>query len=326
MRLSSIDIAKGIGIILVVTGHAWRGLYQSGLPITENVYTTLDRAIYSFHMPFFFMLSGLFFQQIIERSTALGLIKSRVVRLLWPMILWTWIFFGFKLLGGSFQNSPIAISEFPIIPIPPLLHMWFIWALFVMQITVGLGLIAVRQATQIWVPPLVLLAVVLALQLDMFADALPAALFTSAIQYAPFFILGMIIFPYIHKPVQLGPAAIALCVALALIALKAAGLLPLPKLIVAPVICLALFVAILGIAPHLLSMRIGAFLSYCGTASLAIYVMHTIFSASMRETLFAFGVTSVSVQLCLGVIAGLVGPIAFYELVKGHRAQRILGL
>jgi len=45
-RNSSLDIAKGIGIILVVIGH----LHEAPL--------LLVKFIYSFHMPLFFILSG----------------------------------------------------------------------------------------------------------------------------------------------------------------------------------------------------------------------------------------------------------------------------
>lgn len=44
-RNSSVDIIKGIGIILVIMGH-----------ISENLF--INRLIYSFHMPLFFILSG----------------------------------------------------------------------------------------------------------------------------------------------------------------------------------------------------------------------------------------------------------------------------
>lgn len=47
-RSTFIDIAKGIGIILVVLGH----LDTNG-QISREV-------IYSFHMPLFFLLSGIF--------------------------------------------------------------------------------------------------------------------------------------------------------------------------------------------------------------------------------------------------------------------------
>lgn len=47
-RIDDWDIAKGIGILLVVMGHL-------GIP------PMLSNAIYLFHMPLFFILSGLLF-------------------------------------------------------------------------------------------------------------------------------------------------------------------------------------------------------------------------------------------------------------------------
>ena len=49
MRSNFIDIVKGIGIFLVVLGH-------------QN--TILTQEIYSFHMPLFFFLSGIFIKII----------------------------------------------------------------------------------------------------------------------------------------------------------------------------------------------------------------------------------------------------------------------
>lgn len=47
-RIDWIDVAKGIGIILMVMGH-------TSMP------DAINRWIYSFHMPLFFLLSGLLF-------------------------------------------------------------------------------------------------------------------------------------------------------------------------------------------------------------------------------------------------------------------------
>ena len=48
-----ITIARGIGILLVVLGHA---LKQTG--VTNTVVDVLIEVIYSFHMPLFFVLTG----------------------------------------------------------------------------------------------------------------------------------------------------------------------------------------------------------------------------------------------------------------------------
>lgn len=60
MREAWVDYAKGIGIILVVFGHVNRGLYSAGIQLSGSSYLLTDSIIYSFHMPLFFFLSGLF--------------------------------------------------------------------------------------------------------------------------------------------------------------------------------------------------------------------------------------------------------------------------
>lgn len=61
-RVGYIDVAKGVGIILVILGHSMYG----------DVF--LKNVIYSFHMPFFFMLSGYFLN--FERSIKSNIKKS----------------------------------------------------------------------------------------------------------------------------------------------------------------------------------------------------------------------------------------------------------
>lgn len=73
-RYVHIDIARGLGILLVVLGHNW---------IVFNPKGELFNVIYSFHMPLFFVLAGLFFRQ----GTSLGaLICSRLDALIKPYV------------------------------------------------------------------------------------------------------------------------------------------------------------------------------------------------------------------------------------------------
>ncbi|BEL98781.1 hypothetical protein SM14VA2_11940 [Serratia marcescens] len=67
MREAWVDYAKGIGIILVVFGHVNRGLYSAGIQLSGSSYLLTDSIIYSFHMPLFFFLSGLFFTQSLDK-------------------------------------------------------------------------------------------------------------------------------------------------------------------------------------------------------------------------------------------------------------------
>lgn len=59
-RNLSLDVAKGIGIILVVMGHTMSPI-MSGNGVMEAAYQIL----YVFHMPLFFMLAGLVSKKLI---------------------------------------------------------------------------------------------------------------------------------------------------------------------------------------------------------------------------------------------------------------------
>lgn len=65
-RLDYIDIARGLVIILMLIGHA-------------NAPTPLVKAIFGFHMPFFFILSGFLYNK--EKWKNLGLIKLIISKL-----------------------------------------------------------------------------------------------------------------------------------------------------------------------------------------------------------------------------------------------------
>jgi len=76
-RLENIDVAKGLGILLVVLGH--------NRPLTEQV-PALHAAVYLFHMPLFFFLSGLTTPAILSGEKLfkriIGLVKPYVAGIL----------------------------------------------------------------------------------------------------------------------------------------------------------------------------------------------------------------------------------------------------
>lgn len=76
-RLENIDVAKGLGILLVVLGH--------NRPLTEQL-PALHAAVYLFHMPLFFFLSGLTTPAILSGEKlfkrVVGLVKPYVAGIL----------------------------------------------------------------------------------------------------------------------------------------------------------------------------------------------------------------------------------------------------
>src|SRR5260370_3014244 len=58
-RISWVDHARGIAIMLVVYRHVVIGLRRSGVAISDTMYN-VQEVFYNFRMPVFFILSGIF--------------------------------------------------------------------------------------------------------------------------------------------------------------------------------------------------------------------------------------------------------------------------
>lgn len=136
-RDATIDVAKGMGIVLVVIGHS--------IALTD---TRMQAILFSFRMPLFFFLSGLFLKPEIDRFLATrsqGLLKpyfvvaAGVAFLFWlksvlladhdlPML----ASIGASKLAGVGYAVGTTLDNIPL---------WFLPGLFVAQLT-ALGLIA----------------------------------------------------------------------------------------------------------------------------------------------------------------------------------------
>lgn len=124
-RVQYIDIAKGIGILLVVLGHNDLQAYH---PV-------LYRFIYAFHMPLFFFLSGIFFQPerpikeiFIRRFN--GLIKPLIFILLF--IYGVSVFFGKMSFAMAF--SRLLKSLYMTGPYLNWVQLWFLPVLFLINL------------------------------------------------------------------------------------------------------------------------------------------------------------------------------------------------
>lgn len=134
-RIGWVDVARGVGMLLVIAGHA--------IPKPNPPLVALGKWIYSFHIPLFFFISGMLIKETTRslpwKETLARLLRSLMVpyALFGAIAYFAWLLalrhFGVKaetpvpplypLLGlvyGSF-NSPLAILDAPI---------WFFPCLF----------------------------------------------------------------------------------------------------------------------------------------------------------------------------------------------------
>ena len=130
-RLAVFDVAKGLGILLVVFAHV-------NYTPESLIY------IYSFHMPLFFLISGIFFNN--KKYTFCQFLKSRFLRLICPYLFFytallcassavKFILMDFSLSAiGTYKNAFIqmfiAQGSSSVISAP----LWFVPCLFAVEI------------------------------------------------------------------------------------------------------------------------------------------------------------------------------------------------
>jgi len=141
--ISEINIARGIGIYLVVLGHALDHFNRNYIPLGSwmNVWSI----IYMFHMPLFFFIAG-YVYTLSSKSPASyadysSYLTNKAYRLLLPYLSYSFLLFILKCSLMAFDGK-LAIqffinNSFFILTSPhngPGPYLWFIYTLFVMFI------------------------------------------------------------------------------------------------------------------------------------------------------------------------------------------------
>lgn len=316
------DVARGLGIIMVVFSHCWRGLGDAGLISDQNLFYDVDTALYLVHMPLFFFLSGIFYFPSVNSKDTNMLIWNKIFTILYPYFLWSTVLIIVNVLTASFVNKPFSLSVLESLPLHPIGPFWFLYALFLIQ---GIALIVFRVLRlSSWMAVAIGLAMLTA---SFFVDAyVPHQILFHFI----FFAAGTAFAEFVGLSPAISTKFAALCSALYLGGLAVA--LPNGLVFSAPAL---IPLSLLGVATVVGLSRVGATSRYVhrlswlmalGRASMAIYVMHVLFTAGSRIVLVVlFGVHSVPALLAAGVVAGLIGPVIIYSVVHRLRLDPLFG-
>jgi fucose 4-O-acetylase-like acetyltransferase len=84
-----IDAVRGMAISLVALGHTNQGIIHRHWWGSSPVGTRLDEAIYSFHMPAFFLMSGIFLRASAKRRGARRFTIERLRTIMYPYFVWS---------------------------------------------------------------------------------------------------------------------------------------------------------------------------------------------------------------------------------------------
>ncbi len=139
-RYIQIDYTKALGILLVVLGHIIYELANKG--INSNFINQLNNSIYCFHMPLFFVLSGLgLYLKFQTNKTIVTLkeIKNLSKKLLIPYAVWSLIYLLISVLANAFITKKPIISLilgriYAFITLRGVAPLWFLSALFLVNL------------------------------------------------------------------------------------------------------------------------------------------------------------------------------------------------
>lgn len=302
-----VDYAKGIGIFLVVLGHTIRGLVNSEIIDPSTTVSAIDRWIYAFHMPLFFLISGLF----IDRSTSKpfpDFLLKKLKAIVYPYILWSLVQSIFQAMMSSYTNSQISLLEIWKIIYNPVMQFWFLYALFVIVLIYAIARkIGISNSGFLILSILLYATQILGLKLGW-------GVLNQVCNNAIYLAIGAVIGSgaTISRLSQLKTSSLLLLTTGGYLAVGlAVGFnLSQERLV-------SLFVAILGISATvalailLKRFDLTKFIEEWGNLSLQIYVAHTLASAAVRILLHKFlGFSEPIAHLVLGTAIGIYGPIA----------------
>jgi fucose 4-O-acetylase-like acetyltransferase len=317
-RITWVDYAKGVGIFLVVFGHTLRSLHASRIVADSPSFHHVDSWIYTFHMPLFFLLSGLFAERRADRSAG-AFLQHRLATIAYPYLIWSTLQTLVMFAGSDYTNNKPNLFDLCRILIHPIMQFWFLYALFLISIVYyvlrrcGLGPLGVLSAfavfwtSELWMPqipwwPLGVIRI-----------------------YGIYYSLG----PVIQHHGGTERIERASTTALVLIVILGYGIITASVwhaenqiLILGTAITLCGIAASVALA--VLLSRAGSFdfVRVLGTYSLEIYVAHTIASASIRIALQkVLKVQDVTAHLAIGTIGGIVFPLLLAVLCRRFHAE-----
>ncbi|RQR45290.1 acyltransferase [Burkholderia sp. Bp9126] len=331
-RETSLDVARGAGIILVVYGHVLRGVVSAELVpagAADAAFAWNDYAIYTFHMPLFFFMSGLHVFSSLSRARQ-GFVGSKITTIVYPYLLWSILQGGVQIaLSSHGTNHPIAPSDLLAIGWRPFAQFWFLYTLMLFMIGAWAFATGVPVATRTpmpayarsWLAGGALLGLAL-------GAATQWGILSTTLMNGPFFVAGVLASQALPGWLERnsGPAACTATAAAFVAAVAFAHSFGGATSIWAVPAAFAGIALTLQLAHWYASQPArAAWLATIGSTSMPIYLMHIFVTAGARIMLMRAGVTSLATYLTLGTLAGVAIPMAVYLVTLRTGVARIAG-
>ncbi|MFT3972927.1 MAG: acyltransferase family protein [Amaricoccus sp.] len=316
-RAADLDIARALGITLVVAGHALIGVERALGETPAGRFALV--LIYAVHMPLFFFLSGLLARTALTEPPA-AFARRLATRFAWPYLLWSLILLGFHAGFSDLTNTRVALANpLRVLWAPPSV-MWFLYVLAAALATarllrplpaaatrgIGAALVVAGSLLDAWLLPYLRFAGLFLIATTLEAETVRRQATRPAIQVAAAALLAS------------GAVFAALAAAAPLTGYPAAELRYLPA-------AAGGILLVLAAGDALARTALGPPLAALGRRTLPIFLTHILVLAALRIVLVHAGVTDRGLLLALVIPAGLLLPLAAAAAAERLRLSRLLG-
>lgn len=333
-RLQWIDYAKGIAISMVCYRHVYEGSKEAGLAVHD--YPFLEYAnvfLYSFRMPLFFIISGLFISRSLQKRGMKLFVESRARTILYPYFVWGVLQLSIQMLFTRYTNyHPDASSYLDLLYQPrESAQFWYLAALFNVSVLYALSKYYLKLSA---VHNIVIGILFFYVSSLIYQNDINGGFGTDILHYYIFFAFGDYLSSRLldneRNQEFLQSGKLVLFTILPFLAGQAYFLLvnlrhstpkfmhvefyqPVAFMIIAVIGC----TFIISLTFTLQKLGIFRWITILGRHSLYIYVAHVISFAATRILLTHFlGVRNVAIVIISGMTAGLLIPILLYKLAE----------
>ena len=146
-RIRYIDSIKGFAVICVIIGHVANG--YMGYRGVSQVYYDIYNAVYAFHMPLFFAVSGFLFGRVYlpDGQIKRDKIKAQIINLIFIYYFYSILLGVLKIIFSQFVNNRITATDLFMIPIKPIELYWYIFALILYSFVFSREIVVRRKST-----------------------------------------------------------------------------------------------------------------------------------------------------------------------------------
>ncbi len=307
-RINWPDYAKGIGIFLVVLGHLIRSLQNRSI-LSSHYWSELDTWIYSFHMPLFFFLSGLFFSKTLKLSFY-DFLSSRLKTIAYPYFVWSTIQSLLQIFVSRWINTSMSFSELLAITVNPVMQFWFLYALFMCQMLFYI----LAKALNKW--QILVIAIFLKL-ISPTILPLPWIVLDYLFIYFVWFVAGSLSFNYLKIKLKSSNSKL-LILSLSLLAINITSqFIPNHMQIKSSIAVISGSLMVITLSAVLDAKGLLCVLKAWGQNSLEIYVAHTICMSAARVILMKiFHIHDAWIHIIVGMSAGIYGPLVMIKIAN----------